>query len=314
MSDKNVKLPIIVGPTAVGKTSLSIRLAKEFGAEIISADSMQVYRGMDIGTAKTTTEEMDGVAHHLLDVADPREDFSVGEYLRLAENAIEDITGRGNIPLVVGGTGLYVKALLDGLFEGPAADMELREGLLSKEIDEPGSLHAELLRVDPASADKIHPSDVRRTVRALEVYMKGGLPISRMHKVHRETSGSRDARIVGLSMPRPELYARIERRVDAMMAAGFLEEVERLREIGCRRDGVAMQAIGYKQIYSYIEGEISLDEAVLLVKRDTKRFAKRQYTWFNADKRVIWVDNTGDEPEDAYILVKKALELLHEMR
>ena len=302
-------LLIIVGPTAVGKTELSLSLAEEINAEIISADSMQVYKGMDIGTAKPTKERA-RVPHHMIDIENPRYEFSVGDWLRRAEEVIEDIKRRGKVPLVVGGTGLYVRALTEGIFEGPAADWGLREELLERERISPGSLYVELQRVDSVSATKIHPSDVRRTVRALEVFQKEGEPISAIHKGHQAEAKRRPARIVGLRRARPELYKRIETRVDSMMAGGFLEEVIALKERGCTRGMVSMQALGYKQLMAYLDGEVTLDEAVRLIKRDTKRYAKRQFTWFNADKSVRWVDLDGLPKYEALGRIKKALEIL----
>lgn len=304
------ELLILIGPTAVGKTELSLSLAEEINAEIISADSMQLYKGMDIGTAKPTREERARVPHYMIDVADPREGFSVGEYLRRAEEVIEDIKKRGKVPLVVGGTGLYVRALTEGIFEGPAADWALREGLLERERNDPGSLYRELQRVDPDAARKIHPSDVRRAVRALEVYYKEGAPISSIHREHRAGATRRPASIVGLRRARPELYKRIEARVDAMMAEGFLDEAAALKKKGCTRGMVSMQALGYKQLMAHLDGEVTLDEAVRLIKRDTKRYAKRQFTWFNADRSVRWVDIGGLSKDEALGRIKKALEIL----
>lgn len=311
-------LLIIVGPTAVGKTSVSLALAEDIGAEIISADSMQVYRGMDIGTAKPAPSERARVPHHLIDVAGPKDEFSAGGFLRLAEEAIEDIRRRGKTPLVVGGTGLYVRALTDGLFEGPKADPELRESLMERErIGGAGTLHRLLAESDPRAAARIHPSDLRRVVRALEVYCKGGVPITGRHDEHRaekEASPARPVRIVGLTRDRAELYRRIDARVDSMMEQGFLGEVMRLRESGCMRDMAAMQALGYKQLLAHLDGEFDLAEAVRRIKRDTRHFAKRQYTWFNADARVRWVD-AGAYGEGSGLLaaVKNALEIFSDM-
>lgn len=309
------ELLIIVGPTAVGKTGASLMLAEELGAEIVSADSMQVYRGMDIGTAKPAAEERARIPHHMIDVAEPVEEYSVGEFLRGAEAAISDIVSRGKVPLVVGGTGLYVRALTDGLFEGPAADREYREMLVERERSEgPGTLHRELVAKDPRAAVRIHPSDIRRIVRALEVHHAGGVPISSIHDGHRAARTSRPVRMAGLTRTRPELYGRIERRVDEMMAAGFIEEVTALRDAGCTRDMVSMQALGYKQIMAHLDCETSLDEAVGLIKRDTRRYAKRQYTWFNREPRINWVNVSGITYEgDMLPLLKKALDIFGDM-
>ena len=305
------ELLIIVGPTAVGKTELALALAERINAEIISADSMQVYRGMDIGTAKPSPDERARIPHHLLDVADPREEFSAGDFLRLAEDAIADIRRRGKVPLVVGGTGLYVRALTEGLFDGPKADWPLRDSLMEKERSEgEGTLYKMLKEADPDAASRIHPSDLRRIIRALEVYRKEGRPISERHQEHRAASGGRPVRIAGLTRDRAELYRRIEMRVDTMMEAGFIEEVKTLKEMGCTRGMVSMQALGYKQVLARLDGEYTLDEAVGLIKRDTKRYAKRQFTWFNAEKRVRWVDLSGSsEATETLRGLEKALEI-----
>lgn len=306
---------IIVGPTAVGKTEIAISLAEEIGAEIISADSMQVYRDMDIGTAKPTADERARVPHHMIDVADPREEFSVGQYLKLAREAIEAIRRLGRTPLVVGGTGLYVRALTDGLFEGPGADWTLREELMEMERREPRSLHAALVAADPEAAARIHPSDVRRVVRALEVYQKGGAPISSFRRSQKDgASAISPVKIVGLRRPRQELYGRIEERVDRMMEAGFLDEVKALKQRGLTPDMVSMQALGYKQLMAHLYGECPLDDAVRLIKRDTKRYAKRQFTWFNAEERVRWVDLPGGaDAARALPEIKKALDIFGDL-
>lgn len=304
------ELLIIVGPTAVGKTELSLTLAEEINAEIISADSMQVYRGMDIGTAKPSREERARVPHHLIDVADARDEFSVMDYLKLAEQTIADIKSRGKVPLVVGGTGLYVRALTNGIFEGPSADWDLRKEMEEKERNSPGLLYSMLDKVDPISAAKIQPADIRRIIRALEVYQKEGTPISRQHEEHKASATAKPVRIAGLKRDRTELYRRIEARVDAMMAAGFISEVRALRLGGCTRGMVSMHALGYKQLLAHLDGELTLDEAVGLIKRDSKRYAKRQFTWFNAEPRVNWVDLSGVAGNrNALEELKKALDI-----
>jgi tRNA dimethylallyltransferase len=303
-------LLIIIGPTAVGKTELALSLAEDIGAEIISADSMQVYRGMDIGTAKPTPDERARVTHHLIDVAEPTGEFSVGEYLRLAEDAISDIRQRGRTPLVVGGTGLYVKALTRGIFDGPAADWALRDEFMERERAEgQGTLYAALKDADPEAALRIHPSDIRRIVRALEVYHMEGATISRRHEEHRAGSHPRPVRVAGLRRERPELYRRIEARVEGMMQAGLLDEVRALKGRGCTRKMVSMHALGYKQLMAHLDGETTLDEAVRLIKRDTKRYAKRQFTWFNADRDIRWVGLDGLSSEGAMAGLKKALDI-----
>jgi tRNA dimethylallyltransferase len=306
-------LLIIVGPTAVGKTEISLAIAEEIGAEIISADSMQVYRGMDIGTAKPTPDERARVPHHLIDAADPKEEFSAGRYVQFADEAIEDIRRRGKIPLVVGGTGMYVRALLQGIFEGPGADFKLREALFETERKEPGILYNQLKNKDKKAAEKIHPSDTRRIIRALEVFEKSGKPIS--EKQSQWGNKSRyDCKIAGLTMPRPELYKRIDVRVDKMFEIGLLEEVKRLKNEGCTREMSSMHALGYKQLMAHLDGELTLDEAIRLIKRDTRHYAKRQYTWFNGQEGVQWVD-ISDKNLGPYIAsVKKALDISRDFR
>jgi len=302
-------LLIILGPTAVGKTGYSLKIAEEIGAEIVSADSMQVYIGMDIGTAKPTEEEQARVRHHLIDVVEPTEDFSAGDFVRLADEAIADIRSRGRVPLIVGGTGLYIRALVEGIFEGPARDPDYRAELIDRERRAPGTLHGELAGVDPEAAARIHVSDVRRIVRALEVYQAEGRPITEVHREHKEKSEPRPARIAGLTRPRPELYERIERRVDGMMETGFLDEVRGLRAAGVPGGSTAMQALGYRQLYAYLDGEYGLEEAVRLIKRDTRRYAKRQYTWFNRMEGVVWVDVDGGNITGTAASIKKALDI-----
>ncbi len=312
-----MELLLILGPTAVGKTEISLALAEEIGAEIISADSMQVYRGMDIGTAKPAPAERARVPHHLIDVVDPEEEFSAGRFVQLADEAIEDVGRRGKIPLVVGGTGMYVRALLEGIFGGPGADFRLREGLAETELKEPGALHKMLKNVDVKAADRIHPSDARRIIRALEVYEKTGKTISENQRQwcgEGSEGGRYDYKIAGLAMPRPELYRRIDTRVENMMENGLLEEVKTLRENGCTRELPSMQALGYKQLLAHLDGELGLDEAVRLIKRDTRRYAKRQFTWFNAQKNVAWIDVSGQNFASSVALVKKALDISNNFR
>ncbi len=319
------KLFVILGPTAVGKTEISLALAEEIGAEIISADSMQVYRGMDIGTAKPTPAERARVPHHLIDVAEPWEEFSAGRYVSLADEAIANIKRRGKIPLVVGGTGMYVRALLEGIFDGPGADFKLREGLAETESGEPGTLHNMLKKIDSRAAERIHPSDTRRIIRALEVFEKTGKTISESQRQWRgegSEGGRYDYKIAGLTRPRTELYRRIDERVEKMMKNGLLEEVWALRKNGCARGLPSMQALGYKQLMAHLDGgglstgggEPGLEEAVRLIKRDTRRYAKRQYTWFNAQKNMAWINVSQEKFADSLASVKKALDISDNFR
>ncbi|MFY9175403.1 MAG: tRNA (adenosine(37)-N6)-dimethylallyltransferase MiaA [Peptococcia bacterium] len=294
------KLLIIVGPTAVGKTAVSLDIAHKFKGEIISGDSMQVYRQMDIGTAKIKPEETQGIPHHLLDIRWPDETFNVAEFQTLARQKISEINQRGKIPILVGGTGLYVQAVIDEYkFGSVAVDYGYRKEL--QEIaDAEGSayLWQQLHLVDPEAADGIHPNDRRRIIRALEYFHTTNSKISANKNIDPQGSSARyQAVMIGLNMERQLLYQRIEDRVDKMMEEGFLEEVEKLMVQGYSGDLPSMQGLGYKQLVSYLEGEVDLETAISLIKRDTRRFAKRQLTWFRRDPRINWfmVDQYKDK-------------------
>ena len=302
---------IIAGPTAVGKTDASILLAQELGAEIVSADSMQIYRGMDIGTAKPTPEQRALVYHHMIDIVDPAQPYSVGDYLRDARNAIDGILQGEGTPIVVGGTGLYIRALMRGLLHGPPADMEVRERLLRKESETgEGALYADLVRLDPESAIKIHPNDLRRTVRSLEVYYLRDRKLSDLQKAHAFQDRSHAFRLLFLVRGRSELYPRIERRVDQMIEEGLEAEVKGLILKGYSSDLISMHAIGYSHFIDYFNDRASLDETVEHLKRDTKRFAKRQFTWFRREPDARWVDITGlENPVEIALQIKKTIEI-----
>ena len=295
-------LIILAGPTAVGKTSLSIRLAKETGGEIISADSMQVYRHMDIGSAKITKEEMDGVPHYLVDVLEPEEEFNVVRFQQMAKEAAEKIWEKGKIPLVVGGTGFYIQALLYDIdFTENDGDESYRRQLEQKGSDEEGAseLYEMLKTVDPKAAQEIHPRNIKRIIRALEFYHQTGRKISEHNETQRQKESPYNYAYFVLTDERSRLYERIDRRVDLMMEQGLLDEVRYLKERGVRKDSTAMQGLGYKELYAYLEGEYPLDEAVRIIKRDTRHFAKRQLTWFKRERDVIWADKSviGQEEE-----------------
>ncbi|HJC34146.1 MAG TPA: tRNA (adenosine(37)-N6)-dimethylallyltransferase MiaA [Candidatus Mediterraneibacter faecipullorum] len=296
-------LIILAGPTAVGKTSLSIRLAKETGGEIISADSMQVYRHMDIGSAKITKEEMEGVPHYLVDVLEPEEEFNVVRFQQMAKEAAERIWEKGKIPLVVGGTGFYIQALLYDIdFTENDGDESYRRQLEQKASDEEGTseLYEMLKAVDLKAAQKIHPRNIKRIVRALEFYHQTGKKISEHNETQRQKMSPYNYAYFVLTDERGRLYERIDRRVDLMMEQGLLDEVRYLKERGVRKDSTAMQGLGYKELYAYLEGEYPLDEAVRIIKRDTRHFAKRQLTWFKRERDVIWADKSviGQEEEN----------------
>jgi tRNA dimethylallyltransferase len=290
----NKPILIIAGPTAVGKTDASLLLAQEIGAEIVSADSMQIYRGMDIGTAKPTAEQRRLVYHHLIDIVEPDHPYSVGDYLRDARSAIAGILESGGTPLVVGGTGLYIRALMRGLFHGPPADLELRERMLLRESEgEPGILYSDLVKVDPEAAIKIHPNDLRRTIRALEVYYLRDKKLSDFQREHGFRDQPYQFRLLFLVRSRKELYSRIETRVDQMLEEGLEAEVRTLRERGYSHELSSMQGLGYKHFLEHFRSGSSREETVALLKRDTRRFAKRQFTWFRREPDAVWVDITG---------------------
>ena len=288
-------LIILAGPTAVGKTSLSIRLAKETGGEIISADSMQVYRHMDIGSAKITKEEMEGVPHYLVDVLEPEEEFNVVRFQQMAKEAAERIWEKGKIPLVVGGTGFYIQALLYDIdFTENDGDESYRRQLEQKASDEEGAseLYEMLKAVDLKAAQEIHPRNIKRIVRALEFYHQTGKKISEHNETQRQKMSPYNYAYFVLTDERGRLYERIDRRVDQMMEQGLLDEVRYLKKRGVRKDSTAMQGLGYKELYAYLDGEYPLDEAVRIIKRDTRHFAKRQLTWFKRERDVIWADKS----------------------
>lgn len=288
-----MKRPLIIltGPTAVGKTSLSLSLAKELDGEIVSADSMQVYRYMDIGTAKIREEERQGIPHHLIDVLDPWEDFNVVRFQKMAREALEEIWERGHIPIVTGGTGFYIQALLyDIHFTENNGDSSLRKDLENYARENGAeALHSRLAEVDEKAASQIHFNNVKRVIRALEFYYQTGKKISEHNEEERKRTSPYDFKYFVLNDEREHLYARINQRVDLMMEEGLVEEVQKLKEMGCDSTMVSMQGLGYKEILSYLEGECTLDEAVYKIKRDTRHFAKRQITWFKRERDVIWL-------------------------
>ena len=300
------KKPLIVltGPTAVGKTELSIRIAERYGCEVISADSMQVYKYMDIGSAKIRPEEMRGIRHYLVDVLRPEEEFSVYRFVRMAKQAMDEIYSHGKIPLIVGGTGFYIRALLyDAEFTEESADSEIRARLeqIASEIG-PEALHERLREVDPESAKIIHANNVKRVIRALEFYEQNKSPISAHNEEQRAKESPYNFLYFVLNMDRSVLYDRIEQRVDQMVSEGLKAEVERLRDMGYSREFVSMQGLGYKEYLDHLSGEISEEEAIYRIKRDTRHFAKRQLTWFRRERDVIWLEkhiSATKEEEDA---------------
>ncbi|WP_066288746.1 tRNA (adenosine(37)-N6)-dimethylallyltransferase MiaA [Bacillus sp. FJAT-29937] len=292
------KLVVLIGPTAVGKTKLSVELAKRLNGEIISGDSMQIYKGMDIGTAKIKPDEMEGIPHHLIDIKDPMEPFSVAEFQELVREKITEITLRGKLPMIVGGTGLYIQSVIYDYHFSDAPSDEAFRLMLEKKAEAEGneSVHLELCKIDPVSAERIHPNNVRRVIRALEVFHCTGKTINELQE-NQKPELMYNAAVIGLTMDREILYQRINTRVDLMINEGLLAEVERLFNEGIK-DCQSIQAIGYKELYEYFSHSISLEETISQLKQNSRRYAKRQLTWFRNKMNVDWFDmsdvvNTG---------------------
>lgn len=295
---------VLTGPTAVGKTKLSVELAKAVDGEIISADSMQVYRHMDIGSAKITREEMQGVPHHLIDILEPWEPFNVVIFKEKCEEALQGIYERGHIPIVTGGTGFYIQALLRNIdFTENEDNSEYRE-YLEKLAEEKGAeyLHEMLLKVDPASAEAIHVNNIKRNIRALEFFHLTGERISEHNEKEKQKSDAYHSCYFVLNDIRERLYERIEKRVDEMLNAGLAEEVMALRKMGCKRSMVSMQGLGYKELLAWMDGECTFEQAVEILKRDTRHFAKRQLTWFRRERDVVWVNKNEFGYDESKIL------------
>ena len=308
-----MKKPLIIltGPTAVGKTRLSIALAKKVNGEIISADSMQVYRYMDIGSAKIKKEEMDGVPHFLVDCLNPDEEFNVVRFQKMAQEAMEDIYARNKIPVLVGGTGFYIQAVTGAIdFTEHGEDDSYRKELeqFAKEQG-PEVLHGMLREVDPASADAIHANNVKRVIRALEYYKQTGKPISAHNQEQREKESPYNLAYFVLNDERSKLYQRIDKRIDEMLEEGLIEEVQKLKDMGYHKGMVSMQGLGYKEILSYLDGTWSLEEAVYVLKRDTRHFAKRQITWFKRERDVTWVNKQEFAYDEEAILQEMLIQI-----
>ena len=314
---KELKKPLIVltGPTAAGKTELSIALAKKLNGAIISADSMQVYKYMNIGSAKIRPEEMQGVRHYLVDVLDPREEFHVARFQQMAKEAMDEIYRNGQLPIVVGGTGFYIQALLKDIdFDESSGELPCRKELEETARREGGAgLYERLKQVDPESAEAIHPNTVKRVIRALECYQETGQPISLHNKEQKEKQPPYTYAYFVLNDDRARLYERIDRRVDRMVEQGLVEEVRWLKEHGYDRSLVSMQGLGYKELFPYLDGTCSLEEAVEIIKRDTRHFAKRQITWFKREPDVIWL-NQQEFGYDKEKILKRMLELWEERK
>lgn len=303
---KKKPLIILTGPTAVGKTKASIGLAKAIGGEIISADSMQVYKKMDIGSAKIRDDEMEGVNHYLIDVLDPAEEFNVVLFQKMAKQAMEEIYVNGHIPIVVGGTGFYIQALLYNIdFTQENEDNHIRTELETIAKEQGADyLHQMLREIDARSAETIHANNVKRVVRAIEYYRQTGKPISEHNEKERQKESPYTFAYFVLMDERQKLYDRIEKRIDVMVEEGLLDEVKALYEEGYTRDMVSMQGLGYKEILDYLDGKMTLEEAIYVLKRDTRHFAKRQITWFKREKDVCWIDKSAFQYDEDRILTE----------
>lgn len=309
-----MKQPLIVltGPTAVGKTSLSIKLANAIGGEIISADSMQVYRRMDIGSAKVTPEEMEGIPHHLIDVLEPDQEFNVVTFQRMAKEALKKIYSHGHIPIIAGGTGFYIQALLYDIdFKENDEESPVRrelEELADREGERaPALLHGMLKEVDPKAASQIHANNIKRVIRAIEYFRQTGEKISLHNEEERQKESPYNFLYYVVNTDRPLLYERIDRRVDQMMEHGLVDEVKMLKAMGCHRGQTSMQGLGYKEILDYLDGACTLEEAVYILKRDTRHFAKRQLTWFKRERDVRWL-NLPEYHNDSSLVLERIIE------
>ena len=314
MSDGNEmnrpRLVVLTGPTAVGKTALSTELAAAIGGEIISADSMQVYRGMDIGSAKIRPEEMNGIRHYLIDILDPQESFDIVQFQTLAKEAMEKIYAAGHIPVIVGGTGFYIQSVVYDIdFAENDGDTAYRRML--EEDPDPQKLHRMLEEVDPESAAEIHSNNIKRTIRALEFYHQTGKKISEHNAQEREKESPYNFAYFVLNDERAKVYERIDRRVDLMMEDGLENEVRRLKEAGMTQDMVSMKGLGYAELLHYLDGDYPLEEAIRLIKRNTRHFAKRQITWFKREKEVTWIDR-GLYDNDERKILAAMLQVLRE--
>ena len=304
---------ILTGPTAVGKSALSVELAKKINGAVISADSMQVYRHMDIGSAKITPEEMQGVTHYMIDELEPDEEFHVVRFVTMAKEYLKEIYADGKIPIIAGGTGFYIQALLyDFDFTEQQCDETYRRQLEDLAREHGAEyLHGILREVDPASAEAIHANNIKRVIRALEFYHLSGKKISEHNETERQKQSPYNFAYFVLTDERAKLYERIDRRVNAMIEAGLVEEVKKLKSMGCSREMVSMQGLGYKEILAYLDGGCTLEEAVYIIKRETRHFAKRQLTWFKRERDVIWLDKQAFGYDDAAIL-KDMISILEE--
>jgi tRNA dimethylallyltransferase len=295
------KVIVIVGPTAVGKTKVAIKLAQKVNGEIISADSMQIYKYLDIGTAKPTTEEMEGIKHYMIDIVEPDQEYSVAMYKEMALKCIDNVIKNNKIPIIVGGTGLYIKTVVENIeFSETISDWEYRKELSDKAEKEGDEfLHKKLEDIDPEAAAKIHKNDLKRIIRALEVFKYTGKPISYHQQISKQNPSKYEFIMFGLTMNREKLYRRIDQRVNNMIEGGLIQEVKKLIDIGISDKSIAMQGLGYKEMLEYFSGTKTIDEVTDIIKRDSRRYAKRQLTWFRRNASINWIDIEEDEKDDA---------------
>jgi tRNA dimethylallyltransferase len=287
----------ILGPTGAGKSDLALRAAAEFSGEVVNCDSLQIYRHFDIGTAKLPADQRRGIPHHLIDILDPDQLCTAGEYARMARGVLAEVSARGRLPVVAGGTGFYLRALLDGLFPGPERDQVLRDRLAERERRRPGSIHRLLGRFDPQAARRIHPNDLPKLMRALEVYLLTRRPVTEIYQEGRDELRGYETLKIGLSPPRERLYARLDQRAEHMFQAGLMEEVRGILSRGFAASAKPFESHGYRQAIQLLNGELNLAEAVFYAQRNTRRYAKRQMTWFRQEPGIEWFAGFGEEPQ-----------------
>lgn len=311
MSTALATLVAVVGPTGSGKSGLALRLAEEFGGEIVNCDSLQVYRYFNIGTAKLRPSERRGIPHHLVDILNPDEGFTAGEYARRARPLVAEIAGRGRLPIAVGGTGLYLRALLDGLFRGPARDEALRARLAQRESRRPGSLHRLLSRFDPPAAQRIYPADAPKLIRALEVCLLTRRPLTSWFATGRDPLKGFRVLKLGMNPPRAALYERLDLRCRRMFESGLLTEVQQILSMGYPTSVKPFESHGYHQALQLLQGELDFVQALYCAQRNTRRYAKRQWTWFRREPDVVWIQGFGDDPQAQQAAAQLVRDFLH---
>jgi tRNA dimethylallyltransferase len=305
------KVIVILGPTGSGKSDLALRLAAEFSGEVVNCDSLQIFRYFDIGTAKLPADQRRGIPHHLIDILDPDQLFTAGEYARLARGVLAEISARGRLPVVAGGTGFYLRALLDGLFPGPARDQALRDRLAERERRRPGSIHRLLGRFDPQAARRIHPNDLPKLMRALEVCLLTRRPVTEIYQEGRNELRGYETLKIGLSPLREQLYARLDQRAEQMFQTGLIDEVRGILARGFAVSAKPFESHGYRQAVQFLNGELNQAQAVFYAQRNTRRYAKRQMTWYRQEPGIEWFTGFGDEPQLQQIIIDRGRAFLN---